>query len=720
MNIHRCRFVDYTPHSITSLKFSSPSTTEIAPRDLRLAVGRSNGDIEIWNPRWSWIHEMTLKGGRGRSIEGLAWSTSEDGVLRLFSIGGSTSITEWDLQSGLPLANHDCNSGVIWSLSASDDGTKLAVGCDNGSVVIVDVSGGPGVMEHLKILQPNNARVMCVTWKGKDQVVGGCSDARIRVWSTKNENNGRIVHTMKVDKAQKEDTLVWSVQVLKKSKQIISGDSTGSVKFWDGNNFSLLQSFKVHEADVLCLASDMRGETIFSAGVDRKVVCYKMIDSKLKRWANVSNRLLHAQDIRAMASFEAKGASFLVSGGVERTLVINSVREFNEGMFRKIPITRHRPCVSVAAEPRLVMMWSDQAVKIWQIDQYAEPDEENEESKGKRLVAKITLANEENITHATLSKSGSLLAVATLAETKIFQLTANKSGSLDVDKSEDDCMVLANEGAVLTRFGPDEKSLVMINPGSEAIVYNLETRELDELELPDPDSIKIKSKLGFAKNVVQMAVSDDGAHVATARLCGSVDIFDFKKFKHLGTITRVNSPPTALKFTSDNTLILVTAEIKVLEFNLDKMGLTDWSKRNSDLLPQELISLVDKCCGIFYDPSSSKRIWLWGANWLCFVDLSVNIATERVPKRKLDKLGVPVESEQMPDRQNLKRQLDVTRSQANGSTSNSSTKPFWITHKYRPMLIADSLGDGELVVVERPPFNIPLPPAFWSNHKIRM
>ena len=170
MNIHRCRFVDYTPHSISSLEFSTPSTKSVASHDLRLAVGRSNGDIEIWNPRWSWIHEMTLKGGKGRSVEGLAWSSWGDDVnLRLFSIGGSTSITEWDLKTGMPLINHDCHSGVIWSLAISEDGTKLAVGCDNGTVVIVDISGGPGVIELYRILQRHSARIMSLAWKGKNR-----------------------------------------------------------------------------------------------------------------------------------------------------------------------------------------------------------------------------------------------------------------------------------------------------------------------------------------------------------------------------------------------------------------------------------------------------------------------------------------------------------------------------------------------------------------------
>ncbi|CAN6674319.1 U3 small nucleolar RNA-associated protein 4 [Trichomonascus vanleenenianus] len=724
MNIHRCRFVDYSPHSITSLKFSAPSTAQHAPHDLRLAVGRSNGDIEIWNPRWSWIHEMTLKGGVNRAIEGLAWSIWEDGTPRLFSIGGSSSITEWDLTSGMPIKNHDCNGATIWSIAVSADGTKLAAGCDDGSVVIVDISGGPGVMEHLKILQRTTERVLSVAWKGKDQIVGGCADARIRVWSMRSEDNGRIVATMRVDKTRKENTLVWSVMVLKSKKQIISGDSTGSVKVWDATNFSLLQTFRVHEADVLCLSSDYKGESIFSAGVDRKIVCYKMVDSKLKRWASVGNRLLHAQDIRAMAGYEAKGASFLVTGGVERTLVVNSMNDFMDGMFRKIPITRHRPCVSVTQAPRLVTMWTDQTVKVWRIDEYIEADEEmaSEEEKGKRLVLKMVLNNEENITQAVLSDDGSYIAISTLADIKVFELEPTSDGAkLQVARK-----VFGEPiGGPLIKFVPNSTRLVLITAENEVVAVDVASRQSVELEFEE--EVKVKSKLPFSKNITHIAFSNDGRLLATARLCGVIELFDLNKNEYLGTLPRLSAPPTAIKFTLNDTLIVVTAEIKVLEFNCAQRAMTPWSRRNSDLLPRRLISLVDKCCGVFYDPSAPERIWLWGANWLCFIDLSVNIATERIPKRKLDRLGVPIDKSQMPDR---KRKLGNVEVEENGvvdeddedatQESAGSNTSFWITFKYRPMLVADLLGEGEFVVVERPPFNIPLPPAFWSNHKIKV
>ena len=84
MDVHRCRFVDYTPHTVTATAFSHVSDPEkVSDPSLRLAIGRSNGDIEIWNPRYNWVFETKLAGSRGRSIEGIVWAGAEEPRMNL-------------------------------------------------------------------------------------------------------------------------------------------------------------------------------------------------------------------------------------------------------------------------------------------------------------------------------------------------------------------------------------------------------------------------------------------------------------------------------------------------------------------------------------------------------------------------------------------------------------------------------------------------------------
>lgn len=57
---------------------------------------------------------------------------------------------------------------------------------------------------------------------------------------------------MTVDQLKGEQTVVWAVAVLADGT-IVSGDSMGNVKFWDGEMGTQSQSFRTHKADVLCL-----------------------------------------------------------------------------------------------------------------------------------------------------------------------------------------------------------------------------------------------------------------------------------------------------------------------------------------------------------------------------------------------------------------------------------------------------------------------------------
>ncbi|KAG7131265.1 U3 small nucleolar RNA-associated protein 4 like [Verticillium longisporum] len=132
MDIHRCRFVPYPPSPINALAFSRPSTRSTLQASLnRLAVGRANGDIELWNPSsGAWHQEKIIHGGNDRSVDGLVWVVEPDeelphasldtpadkahispGRSRLFSIGYTSAVTEWDLEKGRPLPRPDRQQG---------------------------------------------------------------------------------------------------------------------------------------------------------------------------------------------------------------------------------------------------------------------------------------------------------------------------------------------------------------------------------------------------------------------------------------------------------------------------------------------------------------------------------------------------------------------------------------------------------------------------------
>ena len=347
MDIHRCRFVPYPATAINALAFSHPSSVNPkrkAPSTLRLAIGRADGDIEIWNPKGGiWVQEIIMKGGKDRSIEGLAWTHNledEDpkgakvaGELRLFSIGYSTTVTEWDLALGRPVRHSSGNYGEIWCIAAqprrdntvvgkeeASGGTQinqvLAVGCADGSIVLHSTADNE-LRFSRALPRPSSlrSRVLSLAFQGRFRIVAGYSDSTIRIFET--HGRGRLLSAMSLGAGPKggpQEILVWSVKCLTNGT-IVSGDSTGEVKVWDSKTSSLLQRIHSHKADILSVALSADGMTMFSAGMDRTTIVYHRAGKGKGRWEERAHQRIHTNDVKIMASFESGDMNIVASGG---------------------------------------------------------------------------------------------------------------------------------------------------------------------------------------------------------------------------------------------------------------------------------------------------------------------------------------------------------------------------------------------------------------------
>ncbi|QLL33363.1 hypothetical protein HG536_0E02740 [Torulaspora globosa] len=721
MIVHRSRFVEFSAGNITALAFSHKSDAQkLTPSELRLALGRSDGSIEIWNPRENWFQELVIHSGRDRSIEALCWRNVPGEALRLFSIGGSTAVTEWDLATGLPLKNHDCNAGVIWSMAINECQDKLAVGCDNGTVVIIDVSGGPGCLEYDTILTRQEARILTLAWNKDDYVIGGCSDGRIRVWSALKgaDDRGRIIHTMKVDKSKKESTLVWSVLYLPQSHQIVSGDSTGSVKFWDWDHATLTQSFKTHMADVLTLTRDVAGNSVFSAGVDRKIFHFQRNHNgaqKDAKWVNTSNRLIHGNDVRALCSYQSKGADFLVSGGVEKCLIINSLSAFADGKYRKMPLLASiSKNMIINREQRLVVSWYASTVRIWHVGQ------DFDGNNNYRLVCKMVLKDEQNITTCAISPDGQVLVVARPSLTKLFHLQPLET-KLKVTKLDNS--LLLRTGCSLVQF-IDNSRIAACSTDGELFTVDLESDQDDEMsliELPEVPQTKSSAKIPYMNKINHLVVGGD--LLVVGRTCGAVDIVNQTTNESRPLVRLMNFITAMLLNKERESIILVTAENKIYEFNL-KSGkqhsslLTDWSKNNTDNLPMQLQKSTDKVLGISYTESDPNMVWFWSSSWISRINFSQDLPlSNRRKAKKHDRDGLTItdDSNFMDDLADVEDEnnLELTealqflsshtrRFKPEGTSKSKDEKSFFFTDKYKLIYHADLIAEKELIIVEKP------------------
>ncbi len=526
MDIHRCRFVPYPPQAINALAFSQASDTQKpCPPDQRLAIGRANGDIEIWNPAQGlWSQETIFRGGMDRSIEGLAWTqdlpdaASEDGELkeggklRLFSIGLSSAVTEWDLTAGIPLRHANGNFGAIWCLAAQPRWTSscgnekqhnpnpigrqdqyLAAGCEDGTIVLFSTEDGD--LRYLRtIAKPptKKPRILSLTWKDRNTIIAGCSDSNIRVYDIRSRQALRNM-TLGRSAIGGNETLVWAVKC-RPDGTILSGDSAGDLKIWDSNNYSLVQRLHCHEADILDIATDAAGSTIITGGADRRTVAYKSMsgdkDGMTRRWTQLMHRRFHKHDVKALASFESQDLSIVVSGGLDTVPVVMPLRGWQREHHRTLSHLPQTPQVSSASQTRLFISWWERQISIWHLSQHAELSEVPEalasSPTNHKLLAQLLLKGEENITSAQISNNGSYIAAATVSQVKMFRLQLKRTlsdGGINIrTKKVETLPSLERFGARLVAFSPDSRWLCSIRLNNEIILVRIE----DSLDFKEP------------------------------------------------------------------------------------------------------------------------------------------------------------------------------------------------------------------------------------------
>jgi U3 small nucleolar RNA-associated protein 4 len=350
MDVHRSRFVPYPGSAINALAFSASHDAELGRgglANLRLAVGRANGDIEIWNPaKGSFVQETIFRGGKDRSVEGLAWIQEPEetdstgkvspGKLRLFSIGYSSTVTEWNLVTGLPIRHSSGNHSEVWCLAAQPritfkqrpkknevaykegewKGQNLVAGCADGTLALLSTADNDlHFQKFISRATEKKARALSIDFIDRDRVVAGYADSAIRIFDTRNSTLIRSVSLGAGPQGGPKSILVWALKCLPNG-DIVTGDSTGQVRFFEGKNFSQYQRISAHNADILDIASNADGTMICSTGMDRKTTVFTKPAAKNRRWAQAAHKTCHEHDVKALQSFDGQGLSVMASGGM--------------------------------------------------------------------------------------------------------------------------------------------------------------------------------------------------------------------------------------------------------------------------------------------------------------------------------------------------------------------------------------------------------------------
>ncbi|KAI9477414.1 WD40-repeat-containing domain protein [Coemansia mojavensis] len=577
MQVHRCRFTDYVPQAINAIEYA-PATG----RRPYVAVGRANGDIELWCVKEKLVYEKTIPGVVNGSLESLAWAhqtelTADDLELfdtekereqakrrlmdrapRLFSAGLNAVIVEWDLARLVPKAAVDSYGGAVWCMATNHAQTQLAIGTEDGHIRIFDITDDK--LAYQRCFDKSKTRILSVAWSHDDEsIMTGSADGCVRIWSV---GTGRMTARMTLPREGRDPTLVWAITVLK----------SGTI-----------QDFRALGADVLCLVADADGHTVFASGVDPKVTQFKLFvggkpaggpgnDSRkkaggrAKKWQLAGIRRYHTHDVRALAVSSHLKRDLLISGGVDTQVTSCESRPFpNENPYRQPCFPPLNGVVSVAMTGKLILQRQANVLKLWELGK-AEPIShalggQMESGQGlqiyerQRDLLRMELKTKTNLLSSTISSSGRLIAASDAEGPKLFSVTRAEDGSDGVhvrrirgfppenfvpEYSE-------NRGALHMQFTSDETRVVVATADAFVSIIDISGWQQNEFATirrhcqhrntrgeveADAGCSDVPTHPGDAKNILpavadmrtitSMAVSDSGAFVATSDSAGYV------------------------------------------------------------------------------------------------------------------------------------------------------------------------------------------------------
>jgi U3 small nucleolar RNA-associated protein 4 len=215
-------------------------------------------------------------------------------------------------------------------------------------------------------------------------------------------------------------------------------------------------------------------------------------------------------------------------------------------------IENHRALSSLPQDPplqsayksRLIISWWDREVSIWRLQHSLgalvnQSNDDHDIAKNRKLLARVLIKGEANITSASISADGSLLVVSTTSNIKAFHLRPRDGlwwDELKISKVELEERTTAL-GATRTLISPDGQWVCLVQVGGDVSLLRIK-QPADSSEKPviQPKAVRLQrirrqipkhSAMGglgyYDRTITQVAFSPDSRMLAVADLAGYID-----------------------------------------------------------------------------------------------------------------------------------------------------------------------------------------------------
>jgi WD40 repeat protein len=161
------------------------------------------------------------------------------------------------------------HSDWVWCVRFNPDGTKVASGSSDESVIITDAHSGQVLLKF-----DCKSIVHCLDFLSDgDHVVCGLYDSTLRSWNIKTKECVKVF--------EGHQNSLWSCAVSPDSSLIVSGDDNGVIKLWDRVTGECKQSWKEHIDAVRCVFYSKSGNKVLSSSYDGMVILWNVKDGKV-------------------------------------------------------------------------------------------------------------------------------------------------------------------------------------------------------------------------------------------------------------------------------------------------------------------------------------------------------------------------------------------------------------------------------------------------------
>lgn len=600
--VHRLRIGDWMPSAIKSIACD--------PFSWLVAVGREDGDIDIYDSSCNWCVRARIPGHIGFYLQNLVWSQIKEEKNRLFGISLQGFIFEVDLKMLTLRAVRDTYGGAAWSLAANSRNSKLSVGCDDGAIRIFDY--GSNSIEYFKTFPSVGSRILCSCFHPlKPWLFIGCADGSIRCVD---ENTGSSISRLVVESSTKLKCFILSLIVLSDST-VISGDSRGNLQVWDGEIGVLNISIHQHEAEILAITSSVNETQIFASGADSRVTCIQSTtrDDGLSEWVYSTAHRPHSHDVYSLSvantNFNNNQTTTLLSGGLDGKLCLYSVENFSTNRPSWILPIPSREIATSSRDASIIAIKHRTYIDLWSFNI---PHEKSNESAC-HIASRIELKGNAHCHTFAMSSNGKLLVTSSHLGTRLWSLQKDLN-----DESIDIQPILlpknySNAFSHSLCFSDDDSKLAVMLAAGTLLILDIQFNKKKKTYSVETHHVldhKTHMSSSFISATSSLSFSPDGQYLSVVTCDASVYVYDLDSVRLFWRISQFTSSITStsiLEYDASLILIVQLANNELFVYNLESQTILHEESIISSLARNKLPNALTS---ISLDPNDKSKLFL--------------------------------------------------------------------------------------------------------------